>query len=87
MISALLQNGGRHFVRRTPNIAEPIHRAAAISHRVSIQRLGQMDSPVHTAAATAAPISVAPTSSRPADRASVSPACCASATVFITAAR
>src|SRR5436853_262110 len=27
VISALLQNDGRHFVRRTPNIAEPIHEA------------------------------------------------------------
>ena len=87
VISALLQNEGRHCVRRTPNIADPVHRAAAISHSISIQRLGQIDRPVHTAAAITAPISVAPTSSRPAERASVSPACCPSATVFITAAR
>ena len=74
-------------MRRAPNSADPAHSAAAISHSISIQRLGHIDSPVQTAAATAAPISVEPTSSRPAWRASVSPACWPSATVFMIAAR
>ena len=50
VISALLQNDGRKLVRRTPNIADPAHSAAAISHSISIQRLGHSDRPVQTAA-------------------------------------
>ena len=87
VISALLQNDGRKRDRRAPNSAEPDHSAAAISHSISIHRLGHSDRPIHTAAPISAPISVEPTSSRPAVRASASSACCPSATVFMIAAR
>src|SRR5688572_12379791 len=87
VISALLQKDGRKPVRRAPNIAEPHHRALAISHSASIQRLGSNDSPNQTQAPTSAPIKVDPTSSFPAERAVVSPACWPSVTVFMMAAR
>ena len=87
VISALLQNEGRKRDDRAPVIAEPTQSAAAIIQSTSIHKLGHSDRPNQRPTATTAPISVDPTSSLPAERASVSPACWLSVTVFMIAAR
>ncbi len=70
VISALLQNESQNAVDRAPKSPDPAHRAAAMSHSISIHRLGQSERPNHTPAPINAPIRVGPTISPPAERAS-----------------
>ena len=71
----------------TPNSRLPAQNAAATIHNISIHRVGHIDKPSQTTSAMPAAISVEPTSSRPAEPASVEPACCPSAPVFMMAGR
>src|SRR4051794_38674632 len=86
VIRASLQNAGGHAVDWTPNSRAPAQRPTAVSHKVSIQRVGCIDRPTQTASAIAAPASVEPISIFPAERALRVLACCASVTVFMTVA-
>src|SRR6476469_4435272 len=86
VIRASLQNAGGHDVGRAPNILAPAQRATAISHSISIHRLGRIDRPIQSASAIAAPTSVEPLSIFPAERALRLLACCARATVFMIVA-
>src|SRR5204862_6058530 len=77
VISASRQNAGGHDVGRAPNSLAPAQRVTAISHNISIHRLGRIDRPIQTASAIAAPASVDPTNIFPAERALTVLACCA----------
>src|SRR6476619_4729773 len=71
VIRASLQNAGGHDEGRAPNILGPAQRVTAISHNISIHRLGRIVEPINIF---------------PAERALRVLACCAIATVFMIVA-
>src|SRR6187402_1638611 len=80
VISASRQNAGGHDVGLAPNILAPAQRPTAVSHSISIHRVGCIDRPIQIASAIAAPASVEPINIFPAERALSVLACCASVT-------